>query len=341
MPREDVFVTTKLWNSDQGRDATLASFDGSMERLGLDVLDLYLIHWPTPDRDLYVETWKAFQELRDQGRIKAIGVSNFQVPHLQRLEEETGELPALNQIELHPHLVQEELRTFHTANGIYTEAWSPLASGGEVLTDGTVTAIADAHGVTPAQAILRWHLQLGNVVIPKSVTPSRIEENFDVFGFELDGDDLSAFARLDRGERTGPDPLRLRLSDAYAAGSPVGGRPPRVCPMSSPGDDERAIRPIEEGVQRDFSASMSYGDYLGLDRLLSAQHPRRSRPQHDELLFIVQHQTSELWLKLVLHELRSARALLASDDLAPALKRMARVKHIQRTLTDSGPCWRR
>jgi len=206
VPTSDVFLTTKLTNEDQGYESTLRAFDGSMGRLGVDVLDLYLIHWPVPRKDAFVDTWRAFQKLRDDGRITAIGVCNFQVSHLERLREETGELPAINQIELHPYLVQQELRDFHAANGILTEAWSPLASGGDVLSDPAVKAIADAHGVTPAQAILRWHLQLDNVVIPKSVTPDRIRENFDVFGFELTGDEVAQITALDRGERTGPDP---------------------------------------------------------------------------------------------------------------------------------------
>ena len=178
----------------------------SMKRLGLETLDLFLIHWPAPDQDTYVDTWKALLQLREEGRVRAVGVCNFQVPHLQRLLDETGELPAINQIELHPYLQQQELREFHAANGILTEAWSPLASGGDVLNDETIARIAEKHGVTPAQAILRWHLDIGNVVIPKSVTPSRIRENFDIFGFSLDADDLAAIDKLDRGHRTGPNP---------------------------------------------------------------------------------------------------------------------------------------
>jgi 2,5-diketo-D-gluconate reductase A len=211
VPREDVFVTTKLWNSEQGYDTTMRSFDESMDRLGLDVLDLYLIHWPVPRKDAYVDTWRTFQKLRDDGRVRVIGTSNFHQAHLERLREETGELPAINQIELHPFLVQQELRDFHAANGIVTEAWSPLASGGGVLTDPTVDAIAKAHGVTPAQAILRWHLQLGNVGIPKSVHAERIRENFDVFGFGLSADEVDSITALDRGERTGPNPDRFNL----------------------------------------------------------------------------------------------------------------------------------
>ena len=204
--RDELFITTKVWNDDQGFDSTLAAFDASMKRLGLDTLDLYLIHWPTPEKDTYVDTWRALLRLREEGRVRAVGVCNFEVDHLRRLEDETGEFPAINQIELHPYLQQEELRAFHAANGILTEAWSPLASGGDVLEDEKVAAIAAKHGVTPAQAILRWHLDLGNVVIPKSVTPSRIAENFDIFGFALDDDDLAAIATLEEEHRTGPHP---------------------------------------------------------------------------------------------------------------------------------------
>jgi 2,5-diketo-D-gluconate reductase A len=207
LPRDELFVTTKVWNDDHGFDSTLAAFDASLGRLGLEVLDLYLIHWPTPARDNYVDTWKALLKLRDDGRVRAVGVCNFEIEHLQRLAHETGEFPAINQVELHPYLQQTALREFHAAHGILTEAWSPLASGGDVLGDQVVRDIARKHDVTPAQAILRWHLQIGNVVIPKSVTPSRIAENFDVFGFTLDDDDLAAFAPLDRSERTGPDPV--------------------------------------------------------------------------------------------------------------------------------------
>lgn len=206
VPRDELFVTTKVWNDDHGFDSTLQAFDASMARLDLETLDLFLIHWPAPKQDRYVDTWKALLHLREEGRVRAVGVCNFHVPHLQRLLDETGELPAINQVELHPYLQQNELREFHAANGIVTEAWSPLASGGDVLQDETIGQVAEKHGVTPAQAILRWHLDTGNVVIPKSVTPSRIRENFDLFGFSLDEDDLAAIATLDRGHRTGPDP---------------------------------------------------------------------------------------------------------------------------------------
>jgi 2,5-diketo-D-gluconate reductase A len=204
--RDQVFVTTKLWNSEQGYDSTLAAFDESVKKLGLEYVDLYLIHWPSPHRDKYVETWKAFERLLADGRVRSIGVSNFQQAHLQRLFDETDIVPALNQIELHPNLQQQPLREFHAQHGILTEAWSPLASGGDVLTDPAIAKLAEKYGKTPAQVILRWHLQLGNVVIPKSVTPSRIKENFELFDFELTADDLAAFAPLEKGFRTGPDP---------------------------------------------------------------------------------------------------------------------------------------
>ncbi|QFZ18092.1 aldo/keto reductase [Saccharothrix syringae] len=209
VPRDEVFVTTKLWNSDQGYDEALRAFDASTAKLGLDRLDLYLIHWPAPGQDRYVDSWRALGKLYADGRVRAIGVSNFHPEHLERVVEATGEVPALNQVELHPWLQQEELREYNRKHGIATEAWSPLARGGELLADPVVTSIADKHGRTPAQVVLRWHVQLGNVVIPKSVTPARIAENLDVFGFELDDEDMGRIAGLDRGVRTGPDPDRF------------------------------------------------------------------------------------------------------------------------------------
>ncbi|MFV8182821.1 MULTISPECIES: aldo/keto reductase [unclassified Streptomyces] len=203
--REELFVTTKLWNADQGHDATLRAFDASLAKLGLDHVDLYLIHWPTPARDLYRETWQAIEKLAADGRIRAAGVSNFQPAHLRRLLEGSALVPAVNQIELHPGLQQRELRSLHAELGIATEAWSPLAQGA-VLGEPALTKIAERHGKSPAQVVLRWHLQLGNVVIPKSVTPARIRENLDVFDFVLDDEEMSAIATLDRGLRTGPDP---------------------------------------------------------------------------------------------------------------------------------------
>ncbi|MGA4797788.1 aldo/keto reductase [Streptomyces lavendulocolor] len=207
LPREDLFVTTKLWNSEQGHDATLRAFDESLARLGLDYVDLYLIHWPVPSKDLYADTYKAFEKIYADGRAKAIGVSNFLPEHLERLLGETSVVPVLNQIELHPQFQQAEARAFHARHDIATEAWSPLGQGRGLLEVPTIVAVARKHGRTPAQVVLRWHLQLGNVVIPKSVTPSRIQENIDVFDFELDADDLAAFAALDEGRRLGPDPL--------------------------------------------------------------------------------------------------------------------------------------
>jgi 2,5-diketo-D-gluconate reductase A len=204
--REDVFVTTKLTNSKQGRDKTLAAFDDSMRKLRLDVLDLFLIHWPVPKADLYVETWKAFDELRREGRIRSIGVSNFTPEHLQRLFDETGVVPTINQVELHPQFPQEELRAFHTEHGILTEAWAPLGQGKGLLADPVLAEVGRSKNKSPAQVVLRWHLQLGNVVIPKSVTPSRIRENFDVFDFSLDDAEMQQIAGLSTGERIGPDP---------------------------------------------------------------------------------------------------------------------------------------
>lgn len=194
--REDIFLTTKVWNDDHGYDATLRAFEASAKRLGTDI-DLYLIHWPVPERDAYVDTWRALLQLHADGRIRAAGVCNFHESQLRRLIDETGQAPSINQIELHPHLQQASLRAFHAQTGILTEAWSPLAQGGAVLVDPVITGIAAKHSRSAAQVILRWHIQLGNVVIPKSVTPSRIAENFDVFGFELDGQDMAAIEALD------------------------------------------------------------------------------------------------------------------------------------------------
>ena len=205
LPREDVFITTKLWNTEQGHDATLAAFEASLERLGLDHVDLYLIHWPVPSEDRFIDTWRAFERIYEEEAASTIGVSNFRVDDLERLVAETGTRPAVNQIELHPRFQQAELRAFHAEHRIATEAWSPLAQG-ELLNDETIVRIADRHERTPAQAILRWHLQLGNVVIPKSVTPERIRENIEIFDFELSDEEMAEFARLDSGERIGPDP---------------------------------------------------------------------------------------------------------------------------------------
>nr|WP_203603373.1 aldo/keto reductase [Streptomyces coelicoflavus] len=209
LAREDLFVTTKLWNSDQGYDSTLRAFDTSLAKLGLEYLDLYLIHWPTPAKDMYVDTYKALEKLLADGRVRAVGVSNFLPEHLERLTAETSVIPAVNQIELHPHLQQHAARELHAEQGIATEAWSPLGSGKGILDIPAIVAIAQKHGRTPAQVVLRWHLQLGNVVIPKSVTPSRIKENIDVFGFALDTEDLAAISALNEDRRLGPDPANV------------------------------------------------------------------------------------------------------------------------------------
>jgi 2,5-diketo-D-gluconate reductase A len=206
LPREELFVTTKLWNDDHGYDATLRAFDASMRNLGLDYLDLFLIHWPAPGADRYVDTWRAFEKLQADGRIRAVGVSNFQIQHLHRLLDETDTVPVVNQIELHPRLPQAALRAFHAEHGIATEAWSPLARGGDLLQHPEIGALADKHRKTPAQIVLRWHLQLGNVVIPKSATPERIRANIDVFDFALDEADMDRIATLDDGNRIGPHP---------------------------------------------------------------------------------------------------------------------------------------
>jgi len=206
LAREEVFVTTKLWNTSQGFDSTLAAFEKSLGRLGMEYIDLYLIHWPVPSRDLYLETWGAFEQIYEEGRARTIGVSNFRIEDLERLEKEAHRRPTVNQVELHPLLQQQELRAWQAEQEIATEAWSPLAKGGELLSDATLGEIAARYGKTPAQVILRWHLQLGNVVIPKSVTPARMRDNIEIFDFELSDGDMQAIERLDAGERTGPDP---------------------------------------------------------------------------------------------------------------------------------------
>jgi 2,5-diketo-D-gluconate reductase A len=206
VPRDELFITTKLWNDEHDHDKALRAFDASMDRLGLDVLDLYLIHWPAPAQNKYVEAWKALEKLYADGRVRAIGVSNFTVETLQRLFDETGVVPAVNQIELHPQLAQRELRAFHAEHGIATEAWGPLGRGKGLLDLPVPAEIGARHGKTPAQVVLRWHLQLGNVVIPKSVTPSRIAENIDVFDFTLTPGEIAEIDALDSGRRLGLDP---------------------------------------------------------------------------------------------------------------------------------------
>lgn len=205
LPRDEVFVTTKCFNDEQGRDKSRRAFERSLERLGLDRVDLYLIHWPVPSTDLYVETWQTFIELQQEGLTRAIGVSNFQPAHLERLEAETGVQAALNQVELHPRFQQAGLRRDHAERGVVTESWSPLGKGVS-FGEPAIAGAAEAHGVSPAQVVLRWHLQLGNVVIPRSVRPERIRSNFDVFSFHLTPAEMEAIAALDAGDRTGPDP---------------------------------------------------------------------------------------------------------------------------------------
>ncbi len=205
LDRGDLFITTKLRNSDHGRHEVPRAFEESLDKLGGGYIDLYLIHWPVPHNGLTVETWEGLVELQREERVRSIGVSNFRVEDLERIIDATGVVPAVNQIELHPRLQQLELRRFHEEHGIATEAWSPLGKA-QFLDEPTIERIASAHGRTPAQVVLRWHIQLGNIVIPKSVTPSRIEENFRIFDFELSEEDMHALFELDREERTGPDP---------------------------------------------------------------------------------------------------------------------------------------
>jgi len=205
LARDDVYVTTKLWNPDHGYDEAKRAFDTSMAKLGFDQLDLYLIHWQCAQHAKFIDTWRALIDLQKSGRVKSIGVSNFKEPALRQLIDATGVIPVLNQIELHPWLPQLDMRAVHAEYGIATESWSPLACG-QLIDDPTLTVIAAKHGKSTAQVMIRWHLQQGLIVLPKSVTPSRIAENIDVFGFELDADDMATIARMESGHRTGPDP---------------------------------------------------------------------------------------------------------------------------------------
>ena len=209
--REELFVTTKVWNSNHGREDTQRACHKSLSKLGLDYLDLYLIHWPVPAQDRYVETWQAMEELRDEGLIRSIGVCNFNEEHLDRLADETETVPAVNQIEIHPYLQQVGLRRGNAERGIVTEDWSPLAEG-RPFEEDAIKRIAEEHARTPAQTVLRWHLQLGSVVIPKSVTPERIAENLELFDFELTGEEMDLIAELDAGERTGPNPAEFSVA---------------------------------------------------------------------------------------------------------------------------------
>ncbi|WP_059050131.1 aldo/keto reductase [Paenibacillus senegalimassiliensis] len=209
--RENLFITTKVWNADQGYESTLRAFNESLERLGLDYVDLYLIHWPTPQFDQYVDTYKALEQLYRDGRTKAIGVCNFEIEHLERLLSETEIKPVLNQVECHPYLAQNELKAFCAKHDIFVEAWSPLDQGGEVLVDEVVQQISKAHGKTAAQVVLRWHLQNQTIVIPKSVTPSRIEENLNVFDFELTAEDMEQINGLNKNRRKGSHPNDMHV----------------------------------------------------------------------------------------------------------------------------------
>jgi 2,5-diketo-D-gluconate reductase A len=205
LDRSEFFVTTKCWNRDHAYDEATRALRASLDRLEMDYVDLYLIHWPVPSRDRYVETWRAFVDAHAAGLARAIGVSNFQPDHLRRIIDDSGVTPAVNQIELHPYLQQPGLRREHAERGIVTEAWSPLAQGA-VLDDPVITGIAEAHGKTPGQVVLRWHIQIGNVVFPKSVSPERIVQNIQIFDFELSADEMDRLEALDRGERIGDDP---------------------------------------------------------------------------------------------------------------------------------------
>lgn len=211
LPREDVFVTTKLRNGDQGFDSTLKAFEASRKALGLDVVDLFLIHWPRPDLDLYVETWRAMEKLHAEGAIRAIGISNFLPEHVRRLVTESEVVPAVNQIELHPTFQQPETVEATRGAGIAVEAYSPLGQGKD-LQAKAVTGVADAHGVTPAQVVLRWHLQQGTIIIPKSANPERLRQNIDLFGFELTEDEMAAVTGMDSDERIGADPATFAYS---------------------------------------------------------------------------------------------------------------------------------
>lgn len=208
--RSDIFLATKVWNDRHGHESTKAAFEESLERLGTDYVDLYLIHWPVPKVDKFVDAWECMIQLRDEGRAKSIGVCNFKINHLQKLLDKTGVLPVVNQIELHPRFQQAELREFHAEHDIVTEAWSPLGRG-HLWEDPVLTRIAEKHERSIAQVMIRWHTQLGNMVIPKSVTPSRIKENFNIYDFTLDDDDMAAIAKLDHPDgRDGPDPELFR-----------------------------------------------------------------------------------------------------------------------------------
>lgn len=213
IPREDLFITTKVWNSDQGYEQTLKAFETSLNKLQLDTIDLYLIHWPMPKNDKYIETYRALEKLYEDGRIRAIGVSNFKIPHLERVLKECSIKPAVNQVECHPFFSQDELKSFCRKHDIFIEAWSPIMRGGELLNHPIIQSLSEKHKKSAAQIILRWHLQNDVVAIPKSVTPSRIEENFHVFDFSLDDEDMALINRLDKNERQYRDPDEMHLTE--------------------------------------------------------------------------------------------------------------------------------
>ncbi|MDB5165912.1 MAG: glyoxal reductase [Candidatus Saccharibacteria bacterium] len=212
IPREEIFVTTKLWNSDQDRDKVRGAFETSLKKLGFDYVDLYLIHWPMPAKGLYVETWQIFEELYKEGTARAIGVSNFQIPHLEVLAQHSSITPAVNQIELHPFFPEHELREYGKTHGIQIESWSPLGSKGDLLGNKKLAAVAKVHNKSSAQVVIRWHLQHDLVVIPKSVHAERIKENIDVFDFELSEEEMAIIDSLETGKRLGPDPNTLNSS---------------------------------------------------------------------------------------------------------------------------------
>ena len=213
--REDLFITTKVWNSDHGYDKTLKAFETSLDHLGLDYVDLYLIHWPCPDFNLYVDTYRALEKLYKEGRAKSIGVSNFEVEHLERLLSECDVKPAVNQVECHPYFQQKDLKAFCKKHDIRLEAWGPLMQGGAALEDPIIEAIAAKHGKSAAQVILRWHLQEGTIAIPKSVTPDRIRENFQVFDFELSEEEMKQMSDLDKNKRKGRNPNEMHITEIY------------------------------------------------------------------------------------------------------------------------------
>jgi len=213
IPREELFITTKVWNSHQGYTETLEAFEESMDKLGLDHLDLYLVHWPAPAHDLYIETYEALEKLYKDGRVRAIGVCNFEIEHLERLLDTCEVPPVVNQIECHPYLQQHEIKAFCKEKNIFVESWGPLRRGGSLFEEETLTRLAAKHGKTPAQIILRWHIQENAIVIPKSVTPSRIKENIDVFDFTLSADDMADIRLLDRDERMGRHPNDMNLME--------------------------------------------------------------------------------------------------------------------------------